>query len=976
MQFPIQQKFKLSESFLEKYKNEKPNFGFNGLGEFVFLRTYSRVKEDGKNEMWWEVVKRIVEGVYNIQRTHIEEFNLGWNNAKAQRSAQEMFARIFYFKMLPAGRGIWAMGTPVVMERGLTAALFNCSYVSTDNIQENPGKVFSMAMDFLMCGIGVGADTLGDGKVRVRGTNNKTIVQVISDDREGWVNSIEDLINHYVYGKEQIEFDYSLIRKEGELIKGFGGVASGPAPLKDLHLKLESILINRIGDCLTGRDITDIFNLIGKAVVAGNVRRSAEIILGEPTEDFLDLKNYTKNPDRAGHGWASNNSIYAKLGMDYKDIASRISANGEPGIYWLDNARRYGRIKETDAGNKDSRVQGLNPCVIGETEILTDYGYEQIQNLVDIPVNIWNGFEWSKVTPKVTGENQDVLTINFSDGRSLTCTPYHRFHIADGYTGRHSVVEAKDLQPGMKLEKHNFPILHFKKELENAYTNGFVAADGMELDRTLYVYKPKECCLSRIEGKRLIRKEESNNRIRVTLDFIPTSKSFVPFDYSVNSKLEWLAGLFDGDGTELKEGGVQIASVNREFLLDVQKLLSTLRVQSKVLFGKECGEKMLPNHRGGYSSYFCNTVWRICIGATQIQDLVSLGLHCERLKFCKTPQRDASQFVQVVDVTEAGIADKVYCFTEEKNHTGIFNGVFTSNCGEATLEPWEFCNLAELIPENHESLEDFHITIKYAYLYAKTITLLSTPWPEVNRTMLRNRRIGLSMTGIAQFISNRGLKVLGDWMEEGYKTVDYYDKVYSDWFAVPSSIKYTTIKPSGTISLLAGATPGIHFPESNYYIRRVRLAKNSPFVSILEDSGYAVEPAVGQEDSTVVVEFPVSIGENVRTLKDVSMWEQLELAAFAQEHWADNSVSVTVTFDPEKEGKDIEHALNLYQFRLKAVSFLPKLKQGAYAQMPYEEISKEKYEEMVSDLLPLNFTNLFSEEALGEKYCSNDGCVV
>jgi hypothetical protein len=282
----------------------------------------------------------------------------------------------------------------------------------------------------------------------------------------------------------------------------------------------------------------------------------------------------------------------------------------------------------------------------------------------------------------------------------------------------------------------------------------------------------------------------------------------------------------------------------------------------------------------------------------------------------------------------------------------------------------------ELFPTNHVDLDDFKTTIKYAYLYAKSITLLNTHWQDTNRVMLRNRRIGLSMTGIAQFVSNMGLDNLKEWMEQGYKTAKYYDKVYSEWFAIPTSIKLTTVKPSGTLSLLAGVTPGIHYPESNYYIRRVRLGKDSPFIPVLKDSGYNVEPAVGQEDSTVVVEFPVSIGDNVRTLKDVSMWEQLNLAAFAQEHWSDNSVSVTVTFDPEKEGKDIENALNYYQFKLKSVSFLPGISYGAYPQMPYEEITKEKYEEMLDSIIPLDFTSLFSAEALGEKYCSNDSCLV
>jgi ribonucleoside-triphosphate reductase len=109
--------------------------------------------------------------------------------------------------------------------------------------------------------------------------------------------------------------------------------------------------------------------------------------------------------------------------------------------------------------------------------------------------------------------------------------------------------------------------------------------------------------------------------------------------------------------------------------------------------------------------------------------------------------------------------------------------------------------------------------------------------------MLRNRRIGLSITGIVQFIEKQGLNTLKTWMEEGYSLAKNYDKIYSEWFAVPESIKITTVKPSGTLSLLAGVTAGIHFPESKHYIRRVRLAKNSPYVSVLKKSNYKVEPA-------------------------------------------------------------------------------------------------------------------------------------
>ena len=107
----MSKKFVLSENFISKYKRKKAPFGFNGLGELVYMRTYSRIKENGKNERWWETVQRVVEGTYQMQMNHIESHQLGWNPWQAQKSAQEMYDRIFNMKFLPPGRGLWAMGT-------------------------------------------------------------------------------------------------------------------------------------------------------------------------------------------------------------------------------------------------------------------------------------------------------------------------------------------------------------------------------------------------------------------------------------------------------------------------------------------------------------------------------------------------------------------------------------------------------------------------------------------------------------------------------------------------------------------------------------------------------------------------------------------------------------------------------------------------------------------------------------------------
>lgn len=180
-----------------------------------------------------------------------------------------------------------------------------------------------------------------------------------------------------------------------------------------------------------------------------------------------------------------------------------------------------------------------------------------------------------------------------------------------------------------------------------------------------------------------------------------------------------------------------------------------------------------------------------------------------------------------------------------------------------------------------------------------------------------------------------------------------------------------------TVSLLAGAVPGCHFPISRFYIRRVRLMKESELIPPLRAAGYHIEPCIGSEKTTVVVEFPTRIKENVRTQNEVSMWEKLELASFLQEHWSDNSVSVTVDFDKNTEGAMVKSALDYYQYRLKCVSFLPRLDEGTpYPQQPYETITEEQYTEKTKNLKPLVFHS-YKKETLEEeldRYCDGDKC--
>src|SRR5580704_13800569 len=179
------QEFKLNPIFIEKYIGKQPNWG--PLGYIVYLRTYSRLKEDNTREEFWETLIRVVEGVYSIQKEHCKSLGLPWSNVKSQNSAQEMFRRMWDFKFLPPGRGLWAMGTSIVDKIG-AAALFNCSYISTKDLSTDFAAPFVFLMDMSMLGVGVGFDTEGKNSVTIRMPKYTEDIFVVEDSREGWVS--------------------------------------------------------------------------------------------------------------------------------------------------------------------------------------------------------------------------------------------------------------------------------------------------------------------------------------------------------------------------------------------------------------------------------------------------------------------------------------------------------------------------------------------------------------------------------------------------------------------------------------------------------------------------------------------------------------------------------------------------------------------------------------------------------------------
>jgi hypothetical protein len=489
-------RFRLSDSFIEPYRDKEVPWG--PLGYVTFKRTYARRLSEFSpgtkgTEEWYQTCRRVIEGMFTMQKKHVVSLGTPWDDARAQRTAKEAYDRLFHLKWTPPGRGLWMMGTKFIEER-TGAALFNCAFRSTKDLDTKGGYVFGWIMDALMVGIGVGFDTKGAETMVIKEPQWSEAVFTVPDSREGWVDSVTVLLDGYLRGGVIPKFDYSEIRPAGALINGFGGTSSGSEPLERLHDDLRGLYNSRVGEKISSTDIVDTENLIGKCVVAGNVRRSAALAIGEYNDhNYLTMKNDEKK--LYSHRWGSNNSFHAVVGMDYAWHALQSQNNGEPGYIWLDNARTRGRFKDAPRTD-DLKVAGFNPCV------------------------------------------------------------------------------------------------------------------------------------------------------------------------------------------------------------------------------------------------------------------------------------------------------------------------------EQQLEDAELCCLVETFPAKHEDYEDFKRTLKIAYLYGKTVTLVNTHWAETNAIMLKNRRIGLSQSGVVQAFNKFGRRQVLDWCDGGYDYVRELDENYSDWLCVPRSVRMTSIKPSGTVSLLNGSTPGVHFPES------------------------------------------------------------------------------------------------------------------------------------------------------------------
>lgn len=314
--------------------------------------------------------------------------------------------------------------------------------------------------------------------------------------------------------------------------------------------------------------------------------------------------------------------------------------------------------------------------------------------------------------------------------------------------------------------------------------------------------------------------------------------------------------------------------------------------------------------------------------------------------------------------------------------------VGTNPCGEIALRSAGLCNLTEIVVRPDDDIDSLKRKARLATILG-TIQSSYTDFRYVRNIWKRNaeeeRLLGVSLTGIYDnpLLSGGEGRAdstrLGNVLEELREYCGEVNREYANRLGINPSVAISTVKPSGTVSQLVDSASGIHPRHSPYYIRSIRQDNKDPLTSFLKDQGVVWEPCVMKPDQTTVFFFPMKAPEGALTREDVSPLEHLELWAIYNTHWAEHQVSVTISLEERDWLSAGAWVFDNFD-TLSGLSFLPA-DGGSYRQAPYQECTKEQYEEMITKTPEtLDWTQLSRYEvedattSSHELACSAGGC--
>lgn len=878
-------------------------------------------------------------------------------------------------KILPSMRSMQFAGTPI--ERNPTR-IYNCSYLPVDNL-----LAFSEVLFLLLGGIGVGYSVQNhhiEKLPEIRKPNPKKYKRfLIGDSIEGWADSIKVLMKSYFNGGSTINFDYGDIRPKGARLITAGGKAPGPDPLKECHLKVTHILNQKEdGEQLTSLEVHDIMCHLADAVLAGGIRRAAMISLFDADDiDMISCKSgnwWELNPQR---GRANNSAVLLRNKITqsfFNDLWKRIenSKAGEPGIFFT-NDKDWGVNPCVEVSLRANQF-----CVSGDTKIITRDGIDTIKNLTGKDVDIWNGVNWSTVNPYKTGDEDVLHRVWLNDGSYLDATNNHKFLVKNRFEKEFREIETIELIELLKTTKYQLQLpradIKYNDGIsnENAYNYGFVLGDG-------HVHRKSNMVVCDLFGDK--RKINFNN-IRVIGNYLNYNKTeFTSVEFNIDKEfsrilkydtglpseiftwdresiLKFIAGWADSDGTQASRG-IRIYG-NEVKLRDAQLLLTKIGINSSVNLMSKKGDVTNYGERK-------TDVWYLQITRT-------VDIPCQRLK-CENDKLPTSkgmyQLIKRIDTLD-GLHES-YCLTENELHQCVFNNVLTKQC-----------NLCEVNVSDITSQEDLNDRVKAAS-FIGTLQAGYTDFhylrPIWKKTTEKEALIGVGLTGIGS-----GAYTKYDLTEAG-DIVKIENERVANLINTNKAARCNVIKPAGTSSLVLGTASGVHAWHNDYYIRRIRVNKNEAIYTYLS----IYHPGLIKDEyfaphKTAVIEIPVKSPDNAIYRTETPI-ETLERVKHFHTNWIKpghrkgqntNNVSATISIKDDEwgiVGEWMWKNRNSYT----GISVLP-YDGGSYIQAPFEDITKEEYDEMVKTLHSIDLTKVVEladeTDLSGELACGADGCII
>jgi hypothetical protein len=629
-------------------------------------------------------------------------------------------------------------------------------------------------------------------------TNNCLLLRA-DDSREGWADLFHKAAMSLQTGAG-IGVDYSAVRAKGSRIRRTGGIASGPIELMKAVNELGRSVMqggNRRSAIWAGLKWShpDVFDFIHLKDWPDYIKAAKERDFNAPAA--MDMTNISVLLDdeffaayhdhtHAKHQWAA---------MVMKGVVAQMFRTGEPGF----------SVNLGEQANDTLR----NAPVAADTRVLTAGGYERVGDIVGEQVSVWTGKRWASTTFKKTAEMIPTVRVAMSGGRFLTCDPTHEFILDDGRR-----VAAQDLKVEDSLLVSLPTDEDFTDEHTVAYMLGFIYGDGSftgadRADLTLCTEEKKACrdwfsqilphTVTEVDSRgytRLYFKGNSllrdRTKMRLDYDIMGESKAF---------KWSFIAGLFDADGSyDAKQHRIRLSSKHRPFLADVQRILEELGILSSINVGAKSG------FTGGET-------WMLVVNGEYVTRFAA-QVPTKRVR-AEPHQAYRKTKIKVLGVEDAEIQDVFCCDVGVEEHSFMAEGVIISNCTEVTsADDSDVCNLGSINLARVTSLEEMRRVTQLGTLFLLAGTKYSdVPYSKVAETRAKNRRLGLGLMGLHEFLAVRGLKYepskwLGEYLVE-YANSGEYAKKYAIQHGLSVPVATRAIAPTGTIAIVAETTTGI-----------------------------------------------------------------------------------------------------------------------------------------------------------------------